>query len=235
VLKQSSNGIDRGIQLFRQAIEICPTRLLPELHFRLAKALQQRRRVDQAIGEFEKVVALSSQKCRGGTAGLELRVEAHKSLASIYKDQKDGKRAIQEYELALQASPKDVSILFSLAMCYSQFENNDGAALRYFRRLLKKEPYFWTANLFLAGIYERRLITVKQQRQPSSQQHNDELLPLHDRKAYLGCILRARIGAWLVEDIKDSSEYHLQQIEKHLPTVWAMRSKKRDLYFMKFL
>ena len=107
-----------------------------------------------------------------------------------------------------------------MASCYDKLGGHDLEAIDCYEEVIRQKPYFLRANLRLANIYERVLITNKAQRSKGTDSQSARDCDETMYKAYLDCVLRANTLARSPED-STKPRHHLDQFQKYFPSIWA--------------
>ena len=127
-----------ALEFARKAVTAHPDDL--GMRFFLAECLSVLERLDEAAGEFEKIIAQNP--------ALFI---AHMNLGAVYRQNLLTEKAEQAYLVALGLNPDDPATLSALGYVYSDQGRFDEAE-QMFRRAIEKKPDFGLAHLGLASI-----------------------------------------------------------------------------------
>lgn len=113
-----------------------------ETRFKLAHALHQLNRLDEAVSFYQNAVEID--------ATLEA---AHRNLGLVFHQTGRVQKAIEHYELALKVKPADIELQITLGALYARIKSPQQAEA-YYRRAIECEPdnlsaYYNLGNLFL--------------------------------------------------------------------------------------
>ena len=112
----------------------------PDAYFYLGVALEKMGEIDKAISVFQKVLTLKPDYPR-----------VHYSLGNGYFLKKSYERAVQEYEQAMDETPKNAELLERLALAYYYLQFNDSAE-RTAKRTLELNPKSSGAHNILGSV-----------------------------------------------------------------------------------
>ena len=133
---------DPSIRHFEQVVAAEPD--FADGHFNLALAYKRALRYDDAVRSYEQAIAL----------GIDHVEEVYSNLGVLYSDMRQGDRARQMYERALDIEPAYVPAMFNLAGLNEESGERD-RAIELYERILELEPRQWDSLSRLA--YARRL------------------------------------------------------------------------------
>lgn len=136
-IQHRMGNIDEELLSLQQAVLVQPENT--EAHYYLGTVYQQKRRTEEAIGEYEKAIA-------AGSSTSEKILEAHLQLGRIYKVEEKLAAAEAEFRKALKIDTTSAEVISELRMLYGRqaeyFKNQrdyDSAAIVY-RKILETDP-----------------------------------------------------------------------------------------------
>ena len=121
---------DAEIDCWYKATQLDPKLVTNKGYYKLAKALQQTGRIDEAVEYYQRA-----------TAGGEGIVAAFFDLAEIYTKQRKFEEARAVYEQILAAEPTEARALYKLGTIYLQ-QRSFERAIDCFRQTIKNAPDF---------------------------------------------------------------------------------------------
>jgi tetratricopeptide (TPR) repeat protein len=139
-LAQADQDLEAAMATLRQVLARRPDHALA--HYNLALVLKRIDRVDDAIPEAERAVA------------LDPRPEARLALGTLYTQRGDLGRAVTALEVAVNAAPRDAAAWLQLGTVLQARGDLSGAA-RALRRAIALRPATWSAHAALAAVLAR--------------------------------------------------------------------------------
>ena len=138
VMANQLGEVDKGLQAFEKAIQLCPDN--PEAYQYLAYALPETRR-EEKIQNFRKYLEL--------TEGQAIDPEALQYLFGLYIAEEQYAEALQTIEQALAADPTNADLQLYTGMAHAQLTHHQ-QAIPYYDKAIELNPELKDAYLYRA-------------------------------------------------------------------------------------